>query len=85
MALDPIVSKRGSATNIREFTALRLGGDPDDVDTNLVKTWHLLLAGRLMTQEECDKLFEPGYFEGVVMPCPATGPSVVRQLVPKEG
>ncbi|MFZ3481935.1 hypothetical protein [Sphingomonas sp. 3-13AW] len=83
LALDPIISKRGSGTNIREYTALRRDIDPDDVDANLVKTWHLLLAGRLMTQEECDDLFQPGYFEGVVMPCPATGPGVVRQLVRK--
>lgn len=83
VALWPIRNKRGASNIIRDFMAVKRDIEPDDVDTNLVKTWILLLAARLMTIEECDRLFEPGFFEGIVMPCPATGVGVVRQLVRK--
>lgn len=83
IAFNPIRHKRGATNNIRDLMAARHGLDPDEVDSNLVKVWLLLLAARLMTQEDCDKMFEPGFFEGTVMPCPATGAGVVRQLVPK--
>lgn len=83
IAFNPIRNKRGASNNIRDLMAAKLDTDPDDVDANLVRTWLLLLAARLMTEEECDRLFEPGFFEGTVMPCPATGAGVVRQLVRK--
>jgi hypothetical protein len=81
LAFNPIRNKRGASNNIRDLMAAKLDIDPDDVDTNLVRTWLLLLAARLMTVEECDRIFDPDFFEGVVMPCPATGAGVVRQLV----
>ena len=83
LAFNPIRNKRGASNNIRDLMATKFEIDPEDVDANVVRTWLLLLAARLMTEEECDKLFEPGFFEGVVMPCPATGAGVVRQLVRK--
>lgn len=56
----------------------------EDVPLNMVKVWLLLLAGRFMKRETADELFEPGFFDGVVMPCPATGPNLARELVKKE-
>lgn len=83
IAYNPIRNKRAASNNVRDLMSTKMEIEPDDVDSNLVRTWLLLLAARLMTEEECDKLFEPGFFEGTVMPCPATGAGVVRQLVRK--
>lgn len=77
-------TRKGGITNIRDFMAIKLGHEPDNVDMNLVKTWLMLLCGRFLSEYECDVLFEPGFFEGIAMPCPATGPGVIRRLVRKE-
>lgn len=84
IAMDRIRSQRMGINVIRELLSSKLGVGQDDVPLNMVKIWLFLLAGRFMKQETADALFDPGFFDGVVMPCSATGPNVVRELV-KEG
>ena len=84
LTMPRVRTKKGGITNIRDFVAVKLGKEPDHVDMNLVKTWLMLLWGRNLSEDDCDLLFEPGFFEGIAMPCPATGFGVIRQLVRKE-
>ena len=83
IALDRIRKKRDAMNNVRDIVSAPRGMEPEDVDMNLVKTWLFLLSARFMTPEECDELWEPDFFEGLVMACPATGVGVVRELVKK--
>jgi hypothetical protein len=83
IATETIKSRKGAVLFMQDLFSVQYSTAPDEVDMNTVKAWLLLLAGRFMTREACDALFGIGYFDGVTMPCLATGPGVVRQLVPK--
>ena len=80
MAMEVIRTRKSGRRAISDFIGNEWGVPPDDVPENLVRIWLYLLAGRLMTPEDCDKMFDQGYFAGAVMPCPATGGGVVREL-----
>lgn len=81
MTMESLRSQKGGVRNIRDLIGNERDISPDDVDMNLVRTWLLLLVARHMTAAECASMFVPGFFAGLVMPCPATGGSVVRELV----
>ena len=84
IAMDRIRTQRMGINVIRELLSSKLNIGMEDVPLNMVKVWLLLLAGRFMKQETADELFEPGFFDGVVITCPATGPHLARELVKKE-
>jgi hypothetical protein len=51
-----------------------------EVPVNTVKAWMFMIHGRRLDPVECDKFYKAGFFDGVTMPCPATGPAVIRTL-----
>lgn len=80
IALDRIRTQKGAAGNVRYLVSVRKGIDPDAVDENLVRAWLFLLAARTMPQEDFERLFEPGYFDRIMIPCYASGVGVIREL-----
>jgi hypothetical protein len=57
---------------VRDIVSARKGIDPDAVEENLVRAWLFLLAARTMPQEDFERLFEPGYFDHIMIPCCAS-------------
>lgn len=74
-------NKRSVIIRLKCSMARILNVKPEGIDDNHVKIWAFLLAARFMGADECDDMFGPDFFDGVVMPCPATGRGVVRELV----
>lgn len=81
LSLEGIRFARGADNNIRDLLSAKQGCDPDEIDGNLARAWVFLLGARVMAQTTFTQLFKPRHFEGIVVPCYASGPDVVRELL----
>ena len=84
ISLERIRTLKGANNNIRDFIGEKLDVSPDDVSDNTVRAWIFLLAGRTMPAPDFERMFDPGYFDGIVIPCVASDIDVVRVLAWKE-